>query len=211
MPSVSGTSYASFNFSNVRFEDRLTVSYLVRSLCYSPQETRSLALDASFGYQWSSLSRSRMRMRLAMTRQSVEKSWRCRTIIPADTEALASLMLAAYRETIDYDGETLEDALFQIRGVFQGKFGVFQDLSSFAIEEEGRLLSATIITLWQGRPLVAFSMTRPEFKNMGMATYLLKSSINALLTFGQKELYLMVTDGNEPAQRLCEKVGFQPE
>ena len=146
-----------------------------------------------------------------MTRQSVEKSWRCRTITSADTEALASLMLAAYKETIDYDGETLEDALFQIRGVFQGKFGVFQDLSSFAIEEEGRFLSAIIITLWQGSPLVAFSMTRPEFKNNGMATFLLKSSINALLTFGQKELFLMVTDGNEPAQRLCEKVGFQPE
>ncbi len=54
-------------------------------------------------------------------------------------------------------------------------------------------------------------MTRPEFKNMGVATFLLKSSINALLTFGQKELFLMVADGNGAAQRLCEKVGFQPE
>ena len=152
-----------------------------------------------------------MRMKLVMTRQQVEKSWRCRTLTPADTEALASLMLSAYRETIDYDGETLEDALFQIRTVFQGKFGAFQDLSSFAIEEEGRLLSAIIITLWQGRPLVAFSMTRPESKNMGMATYLLKSSINALLTFGHKELVLTVTDGNEPAQHIYEKIGFQPE
>jgi GNAT superfamily N-acetyltransferase len=152
-----------------------------------------------------------MRMKLIMTRQQVEKSWRCRTLTAADTEALASLMLAAYRETIDYDGETLDDALFQIRGVFQGKLGAFQDLASFAIEQEGRLLSAIIVTIWQGRPLVAFSMTRPESKNMGMATYLLKSSINALLTFGQKELVLTVTDGNEPAQHIYEKLGFQPE
>ncbi len=150
-------------------------------------------------------------MKLVMTRQKVEKSWRCRTVTAADNDPLASLMLAAYKETVDYDGETLEDALFQIRGVFQGKFGSFQELSSFAIEEEGRFLSAIIITIWQGRPLVAFSMTRPECKNMGMATYLLKSSINALLTFGHKELILTVTDGNEPAQHIYEKVGFQPE
>ena len=128
----------------------------------------------------------------------------------SDTDSLASLMLAAYRDTIDYDGETLEDALFQMRSLFQGKFGPFQDLSSFGIEE-GRLLSAIIITMWESRPLVAFSMTRPESKNLGMATFLLKSSINALLTFGQKELVLVVTAGNEPAEHIYEKIGFKPE
>src|SRR5215471_12296460 len=157
------------------------------------------------------LSRSRLKMKLALTRQHVEKSWRVRTLTGADTDALASLMLSAYRGTIDYDGETLDDALFQMRSVFQGKFGPFQDLASFGIEEEGRLLSAIIITVWQGRPLLAFAMTRPECKNRGMLTFLLKSSVNALLTFGQKELTLVVTDGNEPAQHVFEKVGFLPE
>ena len=146
-----------------------------------------------------------------MTRQKVDKSWRCRTITAEDIEALASLMLASYTGTIDYDRETLEDALFEIRGVFQGKSGSLEELTSFAIEEGGRLVSAIIITLWQGKPLVAFSMTHPEFKNRGMATYLLKSAINALLTFNHKDLYLMVTDGNEPAQHVFEKLGFQSE
>lgn len=171
----------------------------------------SLAFEGKQGLEWSVLSRSRMRMSLVLARQLIEKSWRCRTLSATDTDALASLMLAAYRGTIDYDGETLDDAVFQIRSVFQGKFGPFQELASFAIEEVGRLLSAIIITIWQGRPLVAFSMTRPEFKNLGMATFLLKSSINALLTFGQKELTLVVTDGNEPAQHIVESLGFQRE
>ncbi len=90
------------------------------------------------------------------------------------------------------------------------KFGVFQELCSFAIEEEGRLSSAILVTLLHEKPLVAFSMTHPDFKNRGMATYLLKSAINALLTFGYKDLFLVVTDGNEPAQHLYEKVGFAP-
>ena len=157
------------------------------------------------------LSRSRIRMRLMLTRQRIDKSWRCRTLSASDTDSLASLMLTAYRDTIDYDGETLDDALFQMRSLFQGKFGPFQDLSSFGIEEDGRLLSVIIITMWESRPLVAFSMTRPESKNLGMATFLLKSSINALLTFGHKELVLVVTAGNEPAEHIYKKLGFKPE
>ncbi len=157
------------------------------------------------------MSRSRIKTRLMLSRQKIDKSWRCRTISASDTESLASLMLSAYRDTIDYDGETLDDALFQMRSVFQGKFGPFQDLSSFCIEQDGRLLSAIIITIWENRPLVAFSMTRPESKNQGMATFLLKSSINALLTFGQKDLVLVVTVGNEPAEHIYEKIGFKPE
>ena len=157
------------------------------------------------------MSRSRIRMRLMLTRQRIDKSWRCRTLSASDTDSLASLMLTAYRDTIDYDGETLDDALFQMRSLFQGKFGPFQDLSSFGIEEDGGLLSVIIITMWESRPLVAFSMTRPESKNLGMATFLLKSSINALLTFGHKELVLVVTAGNEPAEHIYQKLGFKPE
>ncbi len=54
-------------------------------------------------------------------------------------------------------------------------------------------------------------MTRPESKNLGLATFLMKSSINALLTFGHKELVLVVTAGNEPAEHIYEKLGFKPE
>ncbi len=71
-------------------------------------------------------------------------------------------------------------------------------------------MSAIILTLWKEKPLLAYSMTHPDFKSRGMATYLLKSAINALLTFGYKELFLVVTDGNAPAQHVYEKVGFIP-
>ncbi len=149
-------------------------------------------------------------MKLVLTRQKVDKSWSCRTVTEEDTGSLARLMLAAYQRTIDYDGETLEDALFEVRGVFQGKVGDFQELCSFAIEDQGRFVSAIIVTLWKEKPLLAYSMTHPDFKSRGMATYLLKSAINALLTFGYKELFLVVTDGNAPAQHVYEKVGFIP-
>ncbi len=211
MPSLDGPlvvpqGYLGHDSSNIWFQHFLPRKKLV----FPARGDMSLTFDCKMVLVLR-LSKSRLRMRLVMTKQSVDKSWSCRTITAEDTEALAKLMLAAYQGTIDYDGETLEDARREVKGAFQGKVGTFQELSSFAIEEEGRFLSAIIITLWQERPLVAYSMTHPEFKNRGMATFLLKSAINALLTFNYKELYLMVTDGNEPAQHIYEKVGFRPE
>jgi ribosomal protein S18 acetylase RimI-like enzyme len=52
-------------------------------------------------------------------------------------------------------------------------------------------------------------MTNPRFKNHGMAGFLLKKSINSLLEERSTELYLVVTKGNDSAQHLYEKLGFQ--
>jgi ribosomal protein S18 acetylase RimI-like enzyme len=52
-------------------------------------------------------------------------------------------------------------------------------------------------------------MTRPEYKGQGMARYLLKRSINALIAQGYSHLELLVTDGNTPAQTLYTSLGFQ--
>ena len=53
------------------------------------------------------------------------------------------------------------------------------------------------------------TVPHPDFKNQGMAAFLLKNSINALLAHGYKELYLVVTQGNLEAQHLYEKIGFR--
>ena len=54
-------------------------------------------------------------------------------------------------------------------------------------------------------------MTHPDAQGKGMATFLLKKSINALLTLGEKELVLFVTVGNDAAQHIYQKLGFQVE
>jgi hypothetical protein len=42
---------------------------------------------------------------------------------PADANALAELMLDAYRGTIDYDDETLEDAMGEVQAYLAGERG----------------------------------------------------------------------------------------
>ncbi len=79
------------------------------------------------------------------------------------------------------------------------------------VERDGKAISVSIITWFDKvkNPLLAFLMTHPEYKNHGFGTYLLKKSINALLDDGYYELYLVVTDGNKPAEHLFKKMGFQ--
>lgn len=157
------------------------------------------------------MAKSRVKMKLILKQQELEKSWSCRNISPKDIHSIGILMLESYRDTIDYEGETLEDAISEIRSTINGKYGLLLKRCSFVIEENGQAISACIVT-WSEEvnlPLLAFSMTHPDLKNQGMATFLLKKSINTLLAQGYKKLYLVVTEGNIAAKHLYEKIGFQ--
>ncbi|GEM44452.1 GNAT family N-acetyltransferase [Deinococcus cellulosilyticus] len=129
-----------------------------------------------------------------------------------DLPALADLMFAAYQGTTDFQpGSTLEDALEQIEKTIQGEYGQFLPQASFVLDDDGLLISATLITFWKPfqAPLLAFTMTAPEFKGQGLAALLLKASMNRLYHEGYNQLSLLVTDGNTPAQRLYQRLGFK--
>src|ERR1039458_5564987 len=87
----------------------------------------------------------------------------------ADVHQLASLMYSAYRGTVDDEGESEADALVEVQKTFAGAYGSFVPSCSAVVERGGRLLSATLVTRWQDRPFVAFSMTEPSSKGTGLA------------------------------------------
>jgi RimJ/RimL family protein N-acetyltransferase len=151
-------------------------------------------------------------MKLVLTWSNPAESWDCRTISTQDIPALGELMVAAYKGTIDYEGETLEDALSEIQDTLQGKYGSFLHDCSFLIEGD-ITLSACIVVLsdHMKAPLLAYSMTHPTAQNQGMATFLIKQCCNTLLAKGYHELYLVVTQGNTAAQHVYQKIGFQSE
>lgn len=155
------------------------------------------------------MAQLRHKMRLALTPQEVAPRWPARTIAPADAEALGALMYAAYHGTIDDEGETPEESAAEMRRTLEGQYGALLQSCSFVIEHDRRMLAATIVTEWRDAPLLAFAMTRPEAQGRGMAAFLIRRSINALLADGHTELLLAVTEGNTPAQHLYEKLGFR--
>jgi ribosomal protein S18 acetylase RimI-like enzyme len=153
----------------------------------------------------------RVPMEVRLRPQSLPTGFHLRPVREADREDLAILLYAAYRGTVDDEGETLADALAEIERLFAGDYGEFLSDCSFVFEEGEFITSASLITWWppHDAPLVAFTMTRPEARRTGQATRLLKASMNALLDRGYDRLTLIVTDGNVEAQRLYARLGFR--
>jgi GNAT superfamily N-acetyltransferase len=98
--------------------------------------------------------------------------WAIRAVREDDGGSLSHLMLESYRGTIDDEGETLGDAREEIRRMFAGEYGTFVPEASVVAEDGSRLGSASLVTLWEGGPLLAFTMTHPDAKRRGLGVAL---------------------------------------
>jgi chloramphenicol 3-O phosphotransferase len=154
---------------------------------------------------------SRSFMRALLGSHNARPSSETRAVTPDDRAALGRLMLAAYAGTVDDDGGTLEQALEEVQKTLNGEYGAFDAACSRLIERQGRIVSATLLTRFQGRPFVAFSMTDPDFKNRGLGAECLRSALGALHSIGEWEVRLVVTLANAPAMALYAKLGFTAE
>jgi ribosomal protein S18 acetylase RimI-like enzyme len=128
--------------------------------------------------------------------------------LPEDRQALARLMLDAYRDTIDYEGETLTDTENEIAKTFAGAYGRFLPGYSFLALDGDEPASASIVTRYEGAPFLAFSMTSQRWKGKGLARHLIRESMLAIRNGGETTLALVVTAGNGPAEHLYESMGF---
>lgn len=155
--------------------------------------------------------RTRTTMVARVQRREVAADPHVRAPRLGDAPAIAELMLAAYRGTIDDEGETPEETLEAVQRMFAGEYGALLWNISEVTERDGRLASAIICTVWEGRPFVAFTVTAPQYKGQGLARAGLVRAINRLAAAGDPILRLIVTRGNAPAERLYASLGFVTE
>jgi len=127
-----------------------------------------------------------------------------------DTTALAELMIDAYNNTIDYDGETVIDAVIEVESFFGGRDAKPMLKNSWLCLKNELLASACLVGWWEKpqAPLISYIMTGANWKNQGMGTAVLNKSIESLVNQGFKEVYAVITDGNKPSERIFEQVGF---
>jgi ribosomal protein S18 acetylase RimI-like enzyme len=125
-------------------------------------------------------------------------------------EILGTLMVEAYRGSIDYDGETVDQSIEEVRETLLGKYGRFIPEASFVVMSEKRAISAIVFVDFkkENMPLLAFTMTHPDFKGKGLSKKLIGLSLNQLEKMNFQECCLVVTEGNQPAQGIYEKLGF---
>lgn len=135
-----------------------------------------------------------------------------RTLQAEDAPLLAELMIDSYRGTIDYDGETVDDALSEVNAYLAGERGGQPWLEmSFLAFSNSRLVGACLTSDWQERrsPIIAYSMTSADWKNHGIGRHLLIRALKEIDKKGFPEVRAVITEGNTPSESLFLKLGFK--
>lgn len=127
---------------------------------------------------------------------------------PADAEALAQLMLDAYLGTMDYEGETIDEARDEVARYFAGR--PLLEHSRLRIAD-GEPVSACLVSHWGERacPIVSYVMTAPAWKSRGLAAELLGQSLASLAESGHAEVRAVITEGNLPSEAVFRRAGFR--
>ena len=124
-----------------------------------------------------------------------------------DSPTLGGLFHRAYEGTVDDEGETEPDALREVTETFGGKYGDFSWTASLVSEIGNILVSSSLVTLWRELPLLAFTVTLPQYQHNGIGGHIISQSAELLRDEGFHELRLVVTRSN-PAINLYRKLGF---
>lgn len=131
-----------------------------------------------------------------------------RTPTASDKQLLAELMLDAYENTIDWQDETLEDAVSEVEEYFEAQPLLAESL---LVTDNQGAVSACLVSYLQKQkaPLIAYVMTAKRGKRNGIAQRILQGTIQRLHRTGHERILAGITDGNVPSENLFERFGFQ--
>ncbi len=121
-----------------------------------------------------------------------------------DGDGLAQLMFDAYMGTIDYDGENVADARTEIDEYFESE-PILE--CSRVVEIGGEVAAATLVSFWEGAPLIAYVMTRSLRKGQGLARLVLMSALDCLARTSDRKVHAFITEGNTASERLFASLG----
>ncbi|MEN8040442.1 MAG: GNAT family N-acetyltransferase [Actinomycetota bacterium] len=129
-----------------------------------------------------------------------------RRIAVTDRDRLAQLMLDAYIGTIDYEGETLVEAIDEVDAWLDGT--PMLDHSFCAVVGDD-LVSAVLVSFLEFDPLIRSVMTHPEYKGSRLARAVTDAALATLSQTGHSRVVLYITQGNTASERLFDALGAQ--
>ena len=165
--------------------------------------------------EFAALGFAEQKRRMTMHRAlGVEKSApdrAARHVTPGDVREVGKLLNAAYRGTVDDEGEDLEVWTRHARDVLSGQYGKFLVAASYLYPAAPPYQSATlVIESAPGCAVLGQVVTHPLFANRGLARRLITSALAPLAGMGYKDWFLEVTLANLHAVRLYRSLGFAP-
>ncbi len=135
-----------------------------------------------------------------------------RAVSLADAPDLAELMLDAYRNTIDYEGEEIAEAVVEVESYFT-RASSHPAISQYSLSlgSGDSMVCACLLDFLPSRkaPFVGFVICRTAHKRKGFGTYALHHAICKLKQAGYAELRTIITEGNLPSETLFGRAGFK--
>ena len=130
-----------------------------------------------------------------------------RPVEDGDRAQLASVLLDAYRGTIDDEGENEQDALqaidFSLATIVRGPSVVVTD------RDDDRIVAMSFVVVVGGRHFIDPVATAADRKGHGLGTVAVEASVDLLHEAGIDEVGAVITDGNRPSERLFTSLGFE--
>jgi RimJ/RimL family protein N-acetyltransferase len=123
-----------------------------------------------------------------------------------DIEALAPLVLNAYRGTLDDEGEDLDDARAFVVSSMSEEPILAASWLAFSGDEP---VSAILIRRWKQHPLVTFIVTHPDHRRRKLALALAERAMSSLLDMREARVVAFITEGNTASERLFARLGFE--
>jgi GNAT superfamily N-acetyltransferase len=131
-----------------------------------------------------------------------------RPVRDGDGTALGLLAHAAYRGSVDDNGEQEAWHVADLTSALEGEYGRLMTPVSRAVPAEDRLVAAALFAWWDDLPMLTFCLTHPDHRGQGLATRLITHAARELAAEGHDAMHLAVTETN-PARALYERLGFR--
>ena len=151
-------------------------------------------------------TRSEYRLKLGLG-DSAPWEWpdsHVRSPAQADRDAVAALLLDAYRGTIDDEGEDESDALKAAEHYLATSHHPY---SLLAVRSEA-VIAMSFVVVVKERHYVDPVATAANFKGMRLGRSVVCQSLSLLASDGIEEVGAVITDGNLPSERLFTSLGF---
>ena len=130
--------------------------------------------------------------------------WTVRAVDVTDREQLATVILDAYRGTVDDEGEDHEAALAAV----DEWLSRLQSPHSVVLEQDGRIVAVSFVVSVAGREYIDPVATVPWHKREGLGRAAVATSLRSLHEGGVREVGAVITDGNTGSERLFASLGF---
>ena len=135
---------------------------------------------------------------------SAQCSLQARDPVDADRDALAALLLDGYRNTIDDEGEDLDDAYIAIDEYLTR----IERRYSFVVFEQDIAVAFSFVVVVNEIHYIDPVVVAPARKQRGLARATVQLCLAALAAAGSAEVGATITDGNVASERLFAGLGF---